>query len=426
MLGRGVGWMLLVGLLGLNLLLGARLYSDEVSRDGAGNPYEKIELFTRVLEQVRANYVDPSKAGYDQLINGALDGMLRSLDPHCEYMDPESYGAMKDDTAGQFGGLGIVVSLRDGAITVVAPMEDTPSFRAGMLSGDRILEINDQIADRMELGDAIKALRGPAGSRVKLRVLRPRTQEILSFDLVREIIERPTVKDARLMSDGIGYLRITQFSDPTAKLLKQEIDKLQAQGMRALVMDLRNNPGGLLTSAIDVCQLFLERGDEVVSTLGRGGRQEKTYTARGRTHYDFPLAILVNRDSASAAEIVSGALQDHQRAVLIGEKTFGKGSVQSVVPLEDGTAIRLTTAKYYTPSHRVIHEHGIEPDVVVTLSPEDLRDLMVVRAHPGDWEFTELSPQERERLRSVRDLQLERAVEVLSGIRAFARRLEPR
>jgi carboxyl-terminal processing protease len=426
MLGRGLGWILLGGLLGLNLLLGSRLYSAEVGRAGASDAYEKIALFTRVLEQIRANYVDPSKAGYDQLIDGALSGMLQSLDPHCEFMDLESYSAMKDDTSGQFGGLGIVVSLRDGLLTVVAPMEDTPSYRAGMLAGDRIVEIDGQPADRLDLSDAVKALRGAPGTRVVLRVLRGRSDELKSFDLVREKIELRTVKDARLVGDDIGYLRITQFSEPTADLLREEIDRLVEQGLRGLVLDLRNNPGGLLSSAIEVSQLFLERGDEVVSTLGRTGRQDKPYLARGRTHYRFPLAILVNSASASASEIVAGALQDHQRAVLVGEKTFGKGSVQSVVPLDDGTAIRLTTAKYYTPSHRVIHEHGIEPDIVVAMPPEDLRDLMMVRAHPGDWEFTELSDDERERLRAVRDPQLDRAVDLLLGVRAFTRQVEAR
>jgi carboxyl-terminal processing protease len=422
MLGRGLGWLLLGGLLGVNLLMGARLYSAEVGGDGPEDAYEKISLFTRVLEQVRANYVDPSKAGYDQLIDGALNGMLQSLDPHCEFMDLESYAAMKDDTSGQFGGLGIVVSVRDGLITVVAPMEDTPSYRAGMLSGDRIIDIDGRLTERMDLNVAVKSLRGAPGTSVNLKVLRPKTQEVKAFTLVREKIEIRSVKDARLVADGVGYLRITQFAEPTADLLQKEIEKLEGQGLRALVIDLRDNPGGLLSAAIEVSQKFLERGDEVVSTMGRAGRREEIYKVRSRRHFEFPLAILVNGGSASASEIVAGALQDHQRAVLVGEKTFGKGSVQSVVPLDDGTAIRLTTAKYYTPSHRVIHEHGIEPDVVVAMDPADLRDLMTLSAHPGDWEFEELDPAARRRLRSVEDTQLQRAVEMLQGVQAFARR----
>jgi carboxyl-terminal processing protease len=278
----------------------------------------------------------------------------------------------------------------------------------------------------MDLNDAVKTLRGAPGTTVTLKVLRPKSQEIKSFVLLREKIEMRSVKDTRMVAEGIGYLRITQFAEPTAELLEKEIGKLQDQGLRALVLDLRNNPGGLLSAAIEVSQKFLARGDEVVSTLGRAGRREELYRARGRKRHDFPLAILVNSGSASASEIVAGALQDHQRAVLVGEKTFGKGSVQSVVPLDDGTAIRLTTAKYYTPSHRVIHEHGIEPDVLVTMPPEDLRDIMLVRAHPGDWEFEELPEEQRARLRTVEDLQLQRAVELLQGVQAFTRRIGPR
>ncbi len=420
-LGRGLGWLLLGGLLGLNLLLGARLSSAEGGREG-GDSYEQIARFTRVLEQVRANYVDPSKVGYDQLIQGALNGMLQALDPHCEFMDLASYSAMKDDTAGQFGGLGLVVNLREGAIMVVSPMEDTPSFRAGLLAGDRIVEIDGRSTDRMDLNEAVKLLRGAPGTRVTLRVVRSKPQEIKTFTLTRERIELRSVKEASMVADGIGYLRITQFAEPTAELLKKEVAALEKQGLRALVLDLRNNPGGLLSSAIEVSQQFLQRGDEVVSTMGRSGRSDRPFTARGRQPYTFPLAILVNRNSASAAEIVAGALQDHHRAVLVGEKTYGKGSVQSVVPLDDGTAIRLTTAKYYTPSHRVIHDHGIEPDVLVTMSAEDLRDVMMVRAHPGDWEFSELPDDLRARLRSTEDVQLQRAVEILQGIQAFARR----
>ncbi|HMP76546.1 MAG TPA: S41 family peptidase [Kiritimatiellia bacterium] len=416
-MGNRFAWLIVVGLLAANLAIGARLYSQEPQRAETDDPYRQMALFTRVLEQIRENYVETNRVAYQELVHGALKGMLQSLDPHSQFLDTDMYKDMKDDTSGQFGGLGIVISMKDGALTIVAPMEDTPGFRAGLLAGDRIVQIDDTRTDGMAISDAVKLLRGKPGSKVTLRIMRAPASELITVDIERANIEVATVKDGKMLEDGIAYLRVTQFSEPTAEALRKEMDRLRGQGLRALVLDLRNNPGGLLSSAIDVAQQFLDRNQVIVSTQGRHPQQNKTYRSRGRARYDgFPMVILVNAGSASASEIVAGALQDHRRAVLVGEKTFGKGSVQSVLPMDEGTAIRLTTAKYYTPSQKVIHERGIEPDIVVPMPPEDMRRLLNQRMQPQP-----AGEDDEESREVVEDVQLQRGVDVLKGILKFTR-----
>lgn len=377
------------------------------------NAYSAIALFTKVLEEVHRNYVNTNEAGYDSLIRHALTGMLQDLDPYSQFMDEDAYQDMKDDTAGKFSGVGLVISMKDGLLTVVAPMEDTPAFRAGILSGDVILKIDGAETREMSLSDAVKKMRGEAGTNVKLRAVRPDTHETKEYEITRAEIEVASVKDAKLLEDGIGYVRITQFNEPTAGDLKEELKNLTAQNMKALVLDLRGNPGGLLTSAGNVAELFLPRGKLIVFTKGREEQKtDQRIVSSGFTHYtDFPMVILVNGGSASAAEIVSGALQDHKRAVLVGEKTFGKGSVQSILPLEDGAAIKLTTALYYTPSERVIHEKGIEPDVKVKMDPEDLFKIRLKQAMKNGEADGDL-PVEPE----LRDIQLDYAIGTLKGM----------
>ena len=416
MLGRGLGWVILALLLAGNLMVGAKLYSQESPDTERDSAYETISLFTKVVEQIREHYVDQDKTKYKDLIYGALNGMLQSLDPHSQFMDPEMYSDMKDDTTGHFGGLGIVISIKDAVLTIVAPMEDTPGFKAGLMSGDKIIEIDGKSTEGLSLQEAVKKLRGDPGTKVTIKILRPKNRDIKDVELVRAVINVPSVKDARILEDGIGYVRIVQFNEPTANALQESLDKLSGEGMQALILDLRNNPGGLLTSAVEVSQKFLRRGDLIVFTLGRNEKQQQVFRAKGRYRFgDLPMVVLVNGGSASASEIVAGALQDHKRAMLIGEKTFGKGSVQSVLPLDDGAAIRLTTAKYYTPSKRVIHEKGIEPDIVVPMNPDDWRKLLIKRSRPENAELEE----GEEDVSGVVDIQLERAVDVLKGIMIF-------
>lgn len=379
------------------------------------NAYEAIALFTKVLEEVHRSFVDTNEAGYDSLIRHALTGMLQDLDPYSQFMDEESYEDMKDDTSGHFSGVGLVVSMKDGLLTVVSPMEDTPAFRAGILSGDVIVEIDGKETRTMLLSDAVKKMRGEAGTSVKLKSVRPSTHALKESVIIREEIVVASVKDAKMLDDGVGYIRLTQFNEPTAEDLKAELKKLTDQNLRALILDLRGNPGGLLTSAAGVAELFLPRGALIVFTKGRTAEMDlQAFKSSGNTHYtDFPMAILVNNGSASASEIVSGALQDHKRAILVGEKTFGKGSVQSVLPLADGAAIKLTTAKYYTPSERVIHEHGIEPDIVSKMDPEDLYKIRLRQA---------LQTSETNAAPEIIDTQLEKALGVLQGVLLFQKK----
>ena len=420
MIGHSVGWMVLALLLTANLMVGARLYKQDAYANAREQAYDKIALFTMVTQQVQQHYVDPTKTSYEDLIYGALHGMLESLDKHSQFLDPDMYADMKEDTSGQFGGLGVVISVKDDVLTVVAPMEDTPGYRAGLLPGDKIIEIEGESTEGLSLQEAVKQLRGLPDTSVTIKILRPETQDIKEVTIVRADIEVASVKDARVLEDGIGYIRITQFNEPTADDLQAALEELQEEGVQALVLDLRNNPGGLLSSAQEVVQKFLPRGEMIVYTQGRDDRQKSVLRARGRERFlDIHLAILVNGGSASASEIVAGALQDHRRAILVGEKTFGKGSVQSVIGLDDGSAIRLTTAKYYTPSKRVIHEHGITPTHLVRMSPSEWQKLFAMRSRPKN---AVDSGEENVVEDEIEDVQLNLAVDVLKGVMLFEAR----
>jgi carboxyl-terminal processing protease len=441
---QGIKWLLVAAVLAVNLAVGYRLYSQETSaaQDEADSPYEMYTLFSKVVEQVRAHYVDEEKSSYESLVQGALGGMLQSLDPHSQFLDEEAYKSMREETSGKFGGLGITIGIKDSMLTVIAPMEGTPAFRVGLLSGDKIMEIEGESTEGISLEDAVKKLRGDPGVPVKIKIFRPRFQLMREFVITRAIINVPSIKDTQVLGGDIGYVRLLQFGESTARDLHAELDTLEAQKVRALVLDLRSNPGGLLNAAVEVAQLFLERGDLIVFTRGRDNRLERSYRARARrTFPDVPMVVLINGFSASASEIVAGALQDNRRAVLVGEKSFGKGSVQSVLPQDAGTAIRLTTAKYYTPSERVIHDNGIEPDVVVPMSVENWRNVILARnrasevngapveaMEPGDgWVDEEgaLMPpdaaqaEEDVDLDDVTDPQLDRATDMLRGILTF-------
>lgn len=413
-----VRWVFIALLFGATLTV-SRLYSKEVdTSEEREEAYRNIGLFTRALEQIRGSYVDAEKVSYEELIEGAIRGMISTLDEHSQFLDEDAYQDMQDDTRGQFGGLGIVITMKDDALTIVSPMEDTPGFRAGLQSDDRILEIDGEPTEGITLADSVKLLRGEPGTEVKLKFLRPQTQAIQEVTIERAEISVASVKDARMLEEGIGYLRVTQFNEPTADTLQEKLDELSGQGMQALVLDLRNNPGGLLRSAIEVSQKFLPSRKVIVTTRGRTLGDDQVYRAGGRDRLvDAPMVVLVNGGSASASEIVAGALQDHRRAVLVGEKTFGKGSVQSVMQLEEASALRLTTARYFTPSDRMIHEQGIEPDILVPLSPEDWRILMTQRARAENPLDESTLTEEEE---AVEDVQLNRAVAVLKGVLLFS------
>lgn len=415
--------VVLVGLLlGLNLAVAARIYSQATAKADRENPYAQLELLTRVMELIRKDYVETNKVSYQELTYGALKGMLSSLDPHSQFLEPQTYQDMKEDTEGKFGGLGIVISMsKEGFLTVVAPMEDTPGARAGLLPGDRIIKIDGKTTDKMSLQEAVRQLRGEPGTKVTISVFRAKAKDpgerVKDYTIERAEIKVDSVKDARILEDGIGYIRITQFNEPTADDFEKALSKLEEQGMDALILDLRNNPGGLLDAARKVASKFVPARELIVSTEGRDPAQKIVYRAEaGKKRLTIPLVVLINGGSASGSEIVAGALQDLKRAVLVGETTFGKGSVQSIIQLPDGSAVRLTTAKYYTPSHRVIHENGVVPDIIVPVSEEDERKLLIQRARGN------LPPEEgAEKEQPVRDIQLERAVDVIKGVKLFAK-----
>ena len=413
-------YSVLVSLLGLNLIVGAQIYFNSAQAAEKNNLYQQMDLFVRVLEKVRHEYVEGERVSYQDLIYGALKGMLATLDPHSEFMEPTKYEDLRNDTEGAYGGVGLVISLRDNALTVVSPMEDSPAFRAGILAGDKIVRIEGKSTDKMSLTDAVKQLKGEAGTSVNIAISRPTLDQPQDFTLTRAVIKLDTVKDINgqrsfpLSDDKIGYIRLTQFGEQTARELQDALKKLTKEGMEGLVLDLRNNPGGLLDQAVSVCELFVKRGELIVSTEGRGPQAEAKYTSRGRDQYPkLEMVILVNGGSASASEIVAGCLQDRNRALIMGEQTFGKGSVQSIMPLQDGSALRLTTAKYYTPSHKVIHEKGITPNSIIPMSQEEEEALFLQRI-PGGLES--LDEERRELVRNAKDIQLERATDLLKAM----------
>jgi carboxyl-terminal processing protease len=429
-------FVLVAAVLTVNLFIGARIYSNAAQTTQKDSPYTNLKLFSQVLEKVRRDYVDGKSLSYQELVYDALKGMIDKLDPHSEFLDPERYRELQSDTEGHFGGLGIVISMKDNFVTVIAPMEDTPGFRAGILSGDRIVKIEDKSTESMGLQDAVKLLRGDPGTEVNITVLRPSSGLVKDYKLTRAFINVDMVKDINgrkeypLPENKIGYVRILSFGDKTSEELETALKKLKGQGMQALILDLRWNPGGLLDQAVDVCEKFLPRSQLVVSTEGRNPGQNSVRRAGGhgdelvkRDGSALPMVVLVNPWSASASEIVAGCLQDLHRAVVLGEKTFGKGSVQSIFSLDDGSALRLTTAKYYTPSHKVIHQVGITPDVIVPLTDDEDRDFQLKRT-PGGIET--LDERNRDRVRDARDPQMERATDLLTGILLFAKRAPDR
>jgi carboxyl-terminal processing protease len=406
----------------LNLAAGARIYLNSAqAKDQKDSPDANLEVFANVLEKVRTSYVDGTNLTYNALIHSALKGMVGSLDPHSEFMDADDYQQLQDDTEGQFGGLGLVVALKNNFITVVAPMDDSPGYRAGILSGDRIVKIDGKSVDNVSLTDAVKKLRGQPGTEVTVSVLRPSSGALKDYKLTRAVISMDMVKDINgkkifpLGADKIGYVRITQFGDQTSEELEAALNRLKKQGMEALIIDLRWNPGGLLDEAVNVCEKFLPRGQVIVTTEGRDPAENSVRRADGHGDelHGMPIVVLANLGSASAAEIVTGCLQDLHRAYVLGDKTFGKGSVQNIFPLDDGSALKLTVAKYYTPSHKVIHEHGIIPDSFVPMSDDDQASLLVKRA-PGGLES--LDDKDRAVVEKSNDLQFDRAEDLLKGV----------
>lgn len=362
-------------------MAGTKPDTEQTIQDNS-NTYEELNLFGDVFERVRAQYVD--KVGDEELVESAINGMLVSLDPHSAYLDNDDFEEMQVQTKGEFGGLGIEVTMENGIIKVVSPIDDTPAFRAGVKAGDYITHIDDEPIVGMTLSDAVDKMRGEVGTNIKITVRRKDVSEALDFDIIRDVIKIESTRYDTL-DDAVGYIRITAFNQNTDVGVKKgvkEIKEKLGNNLKGYVIDLRNNPGGLLNQAISVSDLFLDKG-EIVSTRGRHEEDTKRDNATsGDIAEGLPIVVLINGGSASAAEIVSGALQDHRRAILMGEQSFGKGSVQTIIPLPGHGAMRLTTARYYTPSGRSIQAKGIEPDIMV--DPAKIEQLDVQYYHESD------------------------------------------
>ncbi len=353
------------------------LLGGSAASAAASDTYRELNLFGDVFERVRADYVE--KPDNSKLVESAINGMLAGLDPHSSYMDPKSFRDMQVQTRGEFGGLGIEVTMEDGLVKVVAPIDDTPAAKAGVMANDIITQLDDENVQGLTLNQAVDKMRGPVNTKIKLTIMRKGSDKPIEVSIMRDVIR---VKSVRSHNEGddVGYIRITQFNEQTTDGLKQAINDLNnqlgADKIKGYVVDLRNNPGGLLDQAISVSDTFLDKG-EIVSTRGRNAEETQRFNARpGDMTKGKPVIVLINGGSASASEIVAGALQDHKRATLIGTRSFGKGSVQTIIPLGAGNgALRLTTARYFTPSGRSIQAKGITPDIEVLQDvPDDLKN----------------------------------------------------
>jgi len=385
--------------------------------------YRQVELFSDSLAIVQTEYVD--EVDSRNLIYGALKGMLSSLDPHSQFLDPDSYNELKIDTEGRFGGIGIEITIKDGLLTVVTPIEDTPAWKAGIKSGDGIVKINDELTHEMTLVDAVKKLRGKPGEAVNITVLRDSEKKLTEFKIVRDIIKIKDIKEAKILQDHIGYIRLVEFRENTPQDLDAALEKLQKQGMNGLILDLRNNPGGLLDIAVRVTEKFIEKGKLVISTKGRKASADMEFTSRAKIPIlDLPMVVLINEGSASGSEIVAAALKDYKRAVILGTKSFGKGSVQTLIPLSDGSALRLTTARYFTPSGKQIHNKGVEPDIVVENAKPETQKKNEARKDSKREEAPEKfqkmeKPGQKEKLDYKSDNQIMRAIDVLRAVRLY-------
>jgi carboxyl-terminal processing protease len=404
-----------IGVLGAALAVGV-VSSQIVNAQGT---YEDLRSFVDVLNVIKKNYVDEVKT--KDLVSGAIKGMLSSLDPHSGYMSPEAFKEFQVETKGEFGGLGIQISMKDSILTVIAPIEDTPAYMAGIKAGDKILKIDGESTKNMSIQDAVSKMRGPKGKPVTLNIFREGWTEPKDIPIVRDIIKIKSVK-SKMLKDDIGYIKLTQFQEMTSDDLTKALKDLKEKGMKSIILDLRNDPGGLLNSAVDVAGQFLPPKKLVVYIKGRTGDKIEYFTeGDDPTYTDLPMVVLVNQGSASASEIVAGALKDWNRAVIVGIQTFGKGSVQTLIPLSDGAGLRLTTAKYYTPSGVSIQNVGITPDIVVKLEAKDGKGISVIREKdleghlqnekniqaPDDEDKVPLEVQEKD------DVQLQRAIDAL-------------
>lgn len=398
--------VLLWAIIAVFVCVGVYSYRSTVlfGKEREDNFYKELDVFAEALAVIEKKYVE-SKPPHE-LIYGALEGLLSSLDSYSEFLSPDEYKELLVDTEGKFGGLGIEITIRDTLLTVVSPIEDTPAWNAGIKPGDMIVKIEGKVTKGITISEAVKKLRGEPGTKVTLTLLHEKDKRLEDVTITRAIIKIKDIKRAEILDDDIGYIRLAEFRENTAKDLDKALQDLDKKGLKGLIIDVRNNPGGLLESAIDVTSRFLPVDKVIVSTKSRTEPENIYKSVVLRTRYtDIPLVVLINKGSASASEILASALRDNKRAVLMGETSFGKGSVQTVIPLSDGSALRLTTSLYYTPLGISIHEKGVTPDVVVaengaTAQKEDVFEKL----------------EKKNEFDYKKDYQIVRAVDLLKGI----------
>jgi len=405
---------LLLGLVAVVLFLLSWKIAYSEFKPSDKSLYEQLPVFSEVLTYVQDRYVEEISA--KNMVYGAMRGVANALDAHSEFMSPTQFEELQVETQGEFGGIGIVISIRDSMLTVVSPLTGSPAEKAGIKPQDRIVEIEGKTTKDITLSEAVKLLRGQPGSKVKLTVLREGEQKLLLVEVERDLIRLESVKSAELIDKDVGYLRIIEFTDKTEKDLKKKMLKLRKEGATAWIWDVRNNPGGLLESSIDVGKLVLQPNALIVYTKGRMAQDEMSfYASANEPLFKEPLVILVNEGSASASEIIAGAVKDNKRGVTVGQKTFGKGSVQTVFPLQDGSALRLTTALYYTANGNVIHMKGILPDVVVSALPEEVEteDEESEKKNKEDEKNGRKTMPKPKKLDPEKDVQLKTAIEMI-------------
>lgn len=388
---------------------------DEAKREKTKSKddlYAQIELFADAVSLVRSDYVDDVES--KRLVYGALKGMLSSLDDFSQFMEPDEFREIKLETKGEFGGIGVEISMKEGVLTVIAPIAGAPADTAGIKSGDKIVKIDGRITKEMTINDAVKMMRGEPGTLLTLTVWREKDQKVLDVSIKRDTIRIQSVKKASLLEDKIGYVKLAEFQEKSPRDMEDALKKLEADGMDSLILDLRNNPGGLLDTAVAVAEKFLPKDKDIVSIKGRLPTQNLVFKSSGKhPHPEYPLIILVNEGSASASEIVAGAIQDHKRGVIMGVKTFGKGSVQTVIPMRDGSALRLTTASYFTPAGRMIRDQGVLPDVVVEREGDKAKVGEVER------DIFEKLEKKKESPEPEYDNQLARAVDLMKALKVY-------
>ena len=375
-----------------------------------------------VLQLVNENYVDAKTAGYDQLAKSALHGMVESLDPHSEFLESKDFNVLEEELSGDFSGIGVQVEMRKGRVVVIAPIAGSPGERAGIQRGDEIVSVDGKALEHgLSIDGVIERLRGKPHTRVAVSLFRPGAGRVIELSLLREMIKLESVREVRMLEEHTGYIQVSEFSDHTADEFDHALDQLLKAGIDSLIIDLRNNPGGLLDAAVDVAEPFFRKGELIVYTQGRKATDREDFRATSSDDpLTLPVAVLINAGSASAAEVVTGALKDTGRAVVVGERSFGKGSVQSIFKLKNGEGLRLTTARYFTPSGVSIHEKGITPQVEIVMTPEEDRQLRLQHLRPDVADPKDF--KERFGFAPIEDRQLQAALDVLKGIRLLAER----